>query len=173
MVKSARMNPRVKNGNAEPPNRPLNPKQLAFCREYNVDCNGTQAAIRAGYSERTANEQAVRLLANISVKAEIDRLQVEKAKRCELSADYVINAIRSTMERCQQAEPVTDQFGHPTGVYKFDANAVLKGAELLGKHLGLFKESGTKDNPLVVAPVSVSVTPSDIRAINEAIENAC
>ena len=39
----------------------LTDKQEAFVREYLIDCNGTRAAIRAGYSRKTANEQAVRL----------------------------------------------------------------------------------------------------------------
>lgn len=43
-------------------------KQLAFCQEYVVDKNGTQAAIRAGYSDKTANEQASRLLTNVNIK---------------------------------------------------------------------------------------------------------
>ena len=52
----------------------LTPKQQAFSREYLVDFNATQAAIRAGYSEKTANEQAARLLVNVSVQAEIQKL---------------------------------------------------------------------------------------------------
>jgi phage terminase small subunit len=132
--------------------KPLSQKQIAFCREYNVDYNGTQAAIRAGYSERTAGQQAERALKKVEIKAEIERLQAEKAKRCEINADYVLNAIRSTLERCQQAEPVIDHMGNPTGVYKFDANAVLKASELLGKHIGLFKDPGSsKQNPLHIA----------------------
>lgn len=48
-----------------------NPKQSAFCREYVLDYNGTQAAIRAGYSKKTANEQAAQLLAKLSTQKEI------------------------------------------------------------------------------------------------------
>src|SRR4051812_24185381 len=44
---------------------PLNDRQARFVAEYLVDLNATQAAIRAGYSTRTANEQAARLLANV------------------------------------------------------------------------------------------------------------
>jgi len=51
----------------------LSPKRAAFCREFVADYNGTQAAIRAGYSKRTANEQAPRLLANVSIQKEIAR----------------------------------------------------------------------------------------------------
>lgn len=53
----------------------LTAKQLAFCKEYVVDHNGTQAAIRAGYSEKTAQEQASRLLCNVMIKEEIGRLE--------------------------------------------------------------------------------------------------
>jgi len=49
-------------------------KQATFCREYIVDCNGTQAAIRAGFSERTAQEQASQMLALPHIEAEVRRL---------------------------------------------------------------------------------------------------
>lgn len=52
----------------------LTPRQERFCQEFIKDGNGTQSAIRAGYSKRTANEQSVRLLANISVKNRIREL---------------------------------------------------------------------------------------------------
>ena len=52
------------------------PKQQKFCEEYLIDLNATQAAIRAGYSEDTANQQGPRLLVNVGVQAEIQRLNV-------------------------------------------------------------------------------------------------
>jgi phage terminase small subunit len=55
----------------------LNNKQRAFVTEYVKDWNGTQAAIRAGYSKRTANEQAAQLLAKLSIQEEIGRIQSE------------------------------------------------------------------------------------------------
>jgi len=57
----------------------LTATQAAFCREYIVDCNGTQAAIRAGFSERTAQEQSSQMLALDHIDAEIRRLQEELA----------------------------------------------------------------------------------------------
>lgn len=68
----------------------LNAKQLCFVREYLVDLNATQAAIRAGYSERTANEQGARLLANVSVQAEIQKGMAEREKRTEITQDMVL-----------------------------------------------------------------------------------
>lgn len=51
----------------------LNAKQQRFVDEYLVDLNATQAAMRAGYSERTANEQGARLLAHVSVSPHGER----------------------------------------------------------------------------------------------------
>ena len=59
----------------------LAPRQQRFVEEYLLDLNGTQAAIRAGYSARTANEQAARLLANVSVRSAIERGKSEVAVR--------------------------------------------------------------------------------------------
>lgn len=51
----------------------LTDKQRRFIDEYLIDLNATQAAIRAGYSHRTAQEQSARLLSNVMVRAEISK----------------------------------------------------------------------------------------------------
>lgn len=68
----------------------LTPQQETFCQEYMTDLNGTQAAIRAGYSEHTANEQAGRLLSKVSVRSRIDELRKERASRTDITADRVL-----------------------------------------------------------------------------------
>lgn len=68
----------------------LKPKQQAFVDEYLVDLNATQAAIRAGYSERTANEQGARLLANVSVQAAIRERMRDREERTEITQDKVL-----------------------------------------------------------------------------------
>ena len=72
----------------------LTDKQRAFVAEYLVDLNGTQAAIRAGYSERTANEQAARLLTNVSVAAAVAEAQAKRAERTELTQDRVLEELK-------------------------------------------------------------------------------
>lgn len=128
----------------------LTDKQQAFVNEYLIDLNATQAAIRAGYSEKTANPQGNRLLANVSVADAIAKAKADRSSRTEISQDYVIKTIVETIERCSQARPVYDKSGElvmmetPNGelapVYKYDATNVLKGAELLGRHLVMFKD---------------------------------
>lgn len=72
---------------------PLTPKQAAFVREYLVDLNATQAAIRAGYSEKTAYSQGQRLLKNVEVQAAIAEAQAQRAKRTEVTADRVVEEL--------------------------------------------------------------------------------
>ena len=65
----------------------LNPRKQRFIQEYLVDFNGTQAAIRAGYSKKTANEQAARLLANVNIQRTISEAQKETAAKLEITKE--------------------------------------------------------------------------------------
>ncbi len=71
----------------------LTDKQKQFCHEYLIDLNATQAAIRAGYSEHTANEQGCQTLAILSIQNYISELKALRAKRCEISQDNVLREI--------------------------------------------------------------------------------
>lgn len=68
----------------------LTPKQRRFVDEYLVDLNATQAAIRAGYSARTAESQASRLLSNVNVAQAIQAAQSQRSQRTQIDADYVL-----------------------------------------------------------------------------------
>lgn len=57
-----------------------------FVKEYLIDCNGLQAAIRAGYSKKTAQQQASRLLSNVKVKEAIAAGQEKKAEKLSITA---------------------------------------------------------------------------------------
>ena len=71
----------------------LTDKQELFCREYLVDLNATQAAIRAGYSENTASEQGARLLVNVKVQNYIQELKQQRNDRNKIDADYVLKRL--------------------------------------------------------------------------------
>lgn len=71
----------------------LTPKQQRFVEEYLVDLNATQAAIRAGYSERTANEIGAENLAKPSVKAAVDLALAERAEKTGITAERVLSEI--------------------------------------------------------------------------------
>lgn len=71
----------------------LTPKQALFVKEYLVDLNATQAAIRAGYSQKTAYSQGQRLLKNVEVQAAITDAQSKRAERVEVDADWVLRRL--------------------------------------------------------------------------------
>lgn len=71
----------------------LTDKQELFAREYLKDLNGTQAAIRAGYSEKTANEQASRLLANVNVQKFVAELKSARVEQTGIDAAYVLRRL--------------------------------------------------------------------------------
>jgi phage terminase small subunit len=71
----------------------LTPKQRRFVEEYLVDLNAAQAAIRAGYSGRTAKEQASRLLTKVKVQAAITQAQARRSQRTEITQDTVLREL--------------------------------------------------------------------------------
>jgi len=99
----------------------LNPKQKRFCEEYIIDLNATQAAIRCGYSEKTADVQASRLLADVRIQRRIAALIAERTKNTDISAEKVLQGIASIAFSTEARH-----------------NDRLKGFELLGKYLALF-----------------------------------
>ena len=72
----------------------LTPKQARFVEEYLVDLNATQAAIRAGYSAKTAEVQGSRLLGNVKVAAAIREAQEARSERTGITQDEVIQGLK-------------------------------------------------------------------------------
>lgn len=127
----------------------LTDKQKRFVEEYLIDLNATQAAIRAGYSEDTAYSQGQRLLKNVEVKAAISEAQNKRAERVNVTQDDVINGLLEVIAISMGKQKITetelskaDGSIVPVDVEKscFEPHAANKALELLGKHLGMFKD---------------------------------
>ena len=108
----------------------LKPQQERFVVEYlKTPENATDAAIRAGYSPKTATAQASRLLTNVNVKKAIDEAQNETRERVKegvgLTVDMVVNGLLK--EAQDYAEGSTQ-------------SARVSAWAHLGKHLGMFKD---------------------------------
>lgn len=131
----------------------LTDKQERFCQEYVIDLNGTQAAIRAGYSKKTAREQAARLLTNVIIEGKIKELQTTVADKLEVDATWVMNRFKEISERCMQAQPVLLRDGTPTGEYVFDSAGANKSTEMLGKMIGAFREDNQQKTPIIPATI--------------------
>jgi phage terminase small subunit len=116
----------------------INPKQEKFICEYLVDLNATQAAIRAGYSAKTAQEQGAQLLSKLIIKTEIDRrfAEIQSAKIAEAREimEYLTGVLRGESES-EESTAVGIVAKHPAEKDR------LKAAELLGKRYSLFTEN--------------------------------
>ena len=123
----------------------LKDKHERFCLEYTIDYNGTKAAIRAGYAEKTANRTASDLLSKPDILARVRQLQEEQAKRLSISSDWVLIRLCETLEKCMAVAPVMEwdpdeKCKVETGEYVFDSKGALKALELIGKQLGMFED---------------------------------
>ena len=121
-------------------------KQKRFCDEYLIDLNATQAAIRAGYSEKTANRIGTENLSKLVVKKYIEERMAEQEKKLIASQDEVLKYLTSVMRGESQS---TELVVEGTGDGCSEARTILKepsekdrlkAAELLGKRYGLYTE---------------------------------
>jgi phage terminase small subunit len=146
----------------------MTPKQEAFVREYLIDLNATQAAIRAGYSAKTACEQGSRLLADVKIAEAIAAAMSARAERTEITSDMVLEelAMLAFYDPADIAT-VTGEDGSPVRIkgpediaklprhirkaivgWNWDkaGNFTLRFApkpatlQLIGQHLGMFKQ---------------------------------
>ena len=110
-----------------------NQKHEDFIREYRVDKNAKQAAIRAGYSKRTAASQGSRLLNNVNIQKRHLELLETDAERNDLSLDQILQEYKKLA-----FQPVDNP----------DIKASDKRAALhdLGRHMGMFDQCGSKNN---------------------------
>ncbi len=76
----------------------LTDKQKLFCKEYLVDMNAKQAAIRSGYSENTAESQGSRLLSKAKVQDYLKSLMDERSNKVKLDAEYVLRRLKEIDE---------------------------------------------------------------------------
>lgn len=117
----------------------LTPKQNRFVEEYLVDLNGSGAARRAGYSEKSACYAARRLLGLPHVAAEVKAAMEQRSVRTKVRQDEVLGQLMDIA----MAE-ASDASGAAVKL-----TSKLRALELLGKHLGLFEGQGGKDGEKV------------------------
>ena len=117
-------------------------KQKRFCEEYLVDCNATQAAIRTGYSKKTARAVGQRLLTNVDIKKYIEqqfqKLKTEKIADAQEVLEYLTSVMRG--EQKEQVALLTGEGVQNLVQKDVSAKDRLKAAELIGKRYALFTE---------------------------------
>jgi phage terminase small subunit len=153
-------------------------RQIKFVEEYIKSLNATDAAIKAGYSEKTARSQGSRLLTNVDIQEAIQKAKIERQERANIDADYVLKRlveidqmdVLDIMDDQMKILPLRDwpkiwrqYISNIENLELTDADGVfkkikwpdkVKNLELLGKHVsvGAFKEQlkigGDPDNPI-------------------------
>jgi len=142
----------------------LTPKQQRFVDEYLIDLNGTQAAIRAGYSPKSAGSTASQCLANPEIRAAVDTAIAKRSRRTGIHADRVLRELAKI--GFVNATDVIDDDGSVRATATSDDTASIKSVkvktvpkengdiverevrlndklralELIGRHLGLFND---------------------------------
>ena len=138
----------------------LTPKQRRFVNEYVIDLNATQAAKRAGYSEKTCKEQGTRLLSYAAISEAINARQAERQAASAITAEFVLTGIRQV---------------HDMAVAAGNLHAANKSLELLGRHLAMFVdrteakvEQTNTDRPAIELEADIAarlgIKPEELRA---------
>lgn len=133
----------------------MTPRQQRFCDEYLIDLNATQAAIRAGYSEKTARQIATENLAKPYIKEYIAERMAEKEEELIAKQDEILKYLTSVLRGESISEVVVVLSAGDIDVARRvekapDEKERLKAAELLGKRYGLYTDKVQAD---VIIPV--------------------
>lgn len=157
----------------------LTARQKRFVQEYLIDLNATQAAIRAGYSAKTAEQQGYQLLQKTSVLKAIQEAMGKRSERTEITADRVLQELAKigfsdmrtftkwsnrgvalidsdqlTQDQAACVAEVSQTITEAGGSIKFKLHDKVAALEKIGRHLGMFEDSlrlkGDKDEPLQV-----------------------
>lgn len=115
----------------------LSDKQQRFCMEYLVDLNATQAAIRSGYSEKTARQIGTENLSKPAIQERIKALQADRSQRTQITSDDVISRLRNIAD-----------------LWETNPSSAVRALELLGKHLGIFERDNRQSQELVIQIVN-------------------
>ena len=129
----------------------LNARQKAFCEYYVASGNATNAAIKAGYSERTAKSIGQRLLTFVDIKNYIDELMKKSQNERIATAEEVLNYLTSVMKGEGREEVVAN-----TGLVVYTRPSIkdrIKAAELLGKRYALWTDKTKIEGTLPVVIV--------------------
>ena len=113
----------------------MTPKQQRFVEEYLVDLNATQAAIRAGYSVKSAPKIGTQLLVKTSIQTAINKARASLQKRTEITQETIMADIEAIKRDAMQF--VYDDDGNKA---MLDHKAALRACELQGKRYGMFDD---------------------------------
>jgi len=122
-----------------------NLKRIAFVREYLIDRNGGNAAIRAGYAPANSRKRAFDLLRVPEIAKAVAVGFEKQLKEVDISQEWVISKLMANAERAMRDESARDHKGKPTGSNTYNGAVANRAYELIGKHLGMFSDKTEVD----------------------------
>lgn len=164
----------------------LTEKQKRFCDEYLKDFNASRAAEQAGYKKRSAAQQAARMLRKDNIQEYIQARIDERTKRTEVTQDMVVNELKKiafsnmgsvarwngsgvsffdsdelnedAKATVMSVEETTNQHGGSLKIKQYDKTKAL---ELLGRHLGMFKDKIEHSGELTLEQLLIGTQKKD------------
>lgn len=123
----------------------LTPKERRFVWEYETDWNGTRAAIRAGYSEKSAAVTASRLLKKAKVAAYARVRAREQYKAMNINRETLSIKLQRLLEQCMEGTPHLSWSSEakkyiPDGTFVFDSRGAASALKMLGESIGMFEQ---------------------------------
>lgn len=160
----------------------LTQKQRRFVNEYLVDMNATQAAIRAGYSQKTAQAIATENLAKPLINAVLKKELDKRAEKLQITQEQVLSDLAELRDLCMGRKPIKiteiiknahegTAVAQDFTVSAFEPTAANRALELMGKHIGMFKErtelTGPDGGPLEFTQVTRRIVRAPKKPENE------
>jgi phage terminase small subunit len=154
----------------------MTPKQQAFVDEYLVDLNATQAAIRAGYSPETAQEQSSRLLSNVMVSAAVAAAKAERSKQTGIDAAWLLKRLADEAEA--DLNDIYDEVGALKPIHQWPLiwrKGLVGGIKAIeerddtGKVVGVVREVKLSDRVKRLEMIGKHV---DVQAFKEQVEHS-
>jgi phage terminase small subunit len=148
----------------------LTPKQEMFCKEYLINFNATQAAVKAGYSKKTAQTIGAENLTKPIIRDYLQKAINERTEKLGIDADWVLAQAVLIQQRCMQVEPVmevVDGQKVKSGEFKFDATNAIKALDTVGKHVNIKAFDNTVDLKGQLNVTGVLLTPASPGSIKK------
>ena len=147
----------------------LTQKQETFClgilRGLTASDAYRQAYEAGGMKPETIHRQAKSLMDNPKIAARIEELRAPAIEQAQITVAYVLDMLKTNLERAMQHEEVRDSEGRPTGEYRYEGSVANKALELLGKHLGMFTDkhehTGKGGAPLALPVIQIMRDSAD------------
>lgn len=127
----------------------LTPRQQRFVSEYLIDLNATQAAIRAGYSEKTAAEQASRLLTNVKVQETIAEARSRIAQKAEWSATDRLLSLKAIHDASMDDDRRTA------------IAAIAEANKMQGSYAPIKQDHTSSDGSMASKPTTIRIVAAD------------